>query len=159
MATLRDEFHSVDWAQRLRMAVHCIRSVAGAAVRACLGVTLAVVATIPASAAAQPSAAPSSLRPGDIVVVAEPRGQAGPGTLVKVDPSTGAQTTLSDFGDPSQGPTPLFGVGFFRPILAIEDATAIFRIACISGNGKCQRLPAGGARPRRAGDWNAHDSQ
>jgi hypothetical protein len=62
------------------------------------------------------------LRPGDIVVIEQPKSLAT--RLVTIDASTGAGTTLSDFGDPSQGPIAhSLGGG---TALAIADTSAIY---------------------------------
>lgn len=82
------------------------------------------------AAAQEPSSTPP-LRPGDIVVVIDRALAGNPGALVKVDPSTGVQTTLSEFADPSQGPIGAPPPGLpnpptFEAVLAVQDAATIF---------------------------------
>ena len=98
----------------------------------CLSAMLLVALAIPIAATAQESAdTPAPLRAGDIVAIFTPFRCGpqfhllpcpGPGMLVKIEPSTGVRTTLSDFGDSSQGP--ISGVVGFIAALAVADATA-----------------------------------
>jgi hypothetical protein len=89
-----------------------------------------LVATPVASAAQQPS----PLRPGDIVTIVETAGFLGDfplGKLVKVDPATRVESTLSHFSDPSQGPTagPPLSPGpppKFYAAVAVENTAAVF---------------------------------
>ena len=95
----------------------------------CLGLALLLPIAAPAWAQ-QPPASPGPLRPGDIVVVThEYNGGGRGGTLVKIDASSGAETTLSDFADPSQGPiaTPHMAPPphFFVNTLLVEGAASI----------------------------------
>jgi hypothetical protein len=86
-----------------------------------------LLVTMPVAGAAQQPAASVPLRPGDIVVIGEPQKEFGlAALLIKVDPSTGLQTILSDFGDPAQGPIGGILGDSPRPALVIEDATDIF---------------------------------
>jgi hypothetical protein len=93
-----------------------------------VAVLLSFVAT--PVAAQQASGTSGSIRPGDIVVVTHNfQLPSDVGTLVKVDPSTGAETTLSDFADPAQGPVaqPRPGLPpFFAATLVVPDASSVF---------------------------------
>lgn len=100
----------------------------------CLDLTLVLVLATPLTAAAQPSPA---LRPGDIVSAI---GRPSPvGAFVFLDPPyrlLAGGATLSDFGDPNQGPTASGFAGLSRGtdlFLAIEDATAVFAVIPLSG--------------------------
>ena len=61
---------------------------------------VAVAALLSLAAAAH--ASPAS--PGDFLVIDPASGTGGAGALFTVDPVTGSRTTLSDFGNPVQGP-------------------------------------------------------
>jgi hypothetical protein len=86
----------------LRPAVGCRPCGLG---RFFLGVAFvaSVLASVEGAAGAEPPS-PRPLSPGDIVVIDSLGGTDSRGALFRVDPSTGARTILSDFGDPSQGP-------------------------------------------------------
>jgi hypothetical protein len=70
------------------------------------------------------------LSSGDILVADEFAGTGGVGALFKVDPSTGARTIFSDFGDPTQGPT-----GIDPSDVAVEASGTILVIDESAGTG------------------------
>jgi hypothetical protein len=115
---------------------------------ACTALALVLLVASPA-AAQQPQAPSSPLRPGDLVVVNHQYLVDGNGgKLVKVDPSTRAETILSDFADPSQGPiaTPRPGLPpHFFASLVVGDAAAVF-VNHSSFEGALQVDPATGGR-------------
>jgi hypothetical protein len=88
---------------------------------------LYLIAALPVPAAAQLS---SPLRAGDIVVMADPEPISGSLDLMKVDPVTGAKTTLSNFDEPTQGPVAprIFNpsVTVLSSFVSVEDATSVF---------------------------------
>lgn len=94
-----------------------------------LAIVFMVTAATPLAAVAQPSANSAPLRPGDLLVIREV-----PNALKKVDPVTGVETTLSDFLDPSQGPSippPVGtpgpkGISGPRASVAVESPTDVF---------------------------------
>ncbi|HEX5109221.1 MAG TPA: hypothetical protein VFV95_12265 [Vicinamibacterales bacterium] len=116
--------------------------------RLCLGVAVLLPVALPASAQQPPGHGP--LRPGDIIVVTHVYDQdLDGGTLVKIDAATGAETTLSDFSDPSQGPVAIPSSGpppHFAARLLVEDATSVLVSHSLFGTALLQVDPATGVR-------------
>lgn len=74
----------------------------------------------------------AQLTPGDILVADFEAGPDGAGLLFLVNPGTGARTVLSDFGDPTQGPT---GQSPFGVTAVDSNTILVIDSQGISGNG------------------------
>jgi hypothetical protein len=87
----------------------------------------------------------AQLVPGNVLVIDYEAGTGGSGALFTVDPSSGARTIISDFGNSAQGP-----VGIDPKDLTIEDSGTVLVIdenAGTDGHGMLFRLdPATGVR-------------
>ncbi|MBI3247098.1 MAG: hypothetical protein HYZ50_11400 [Deltaproteobacteria bacterium] len=74
----------------------------------------------------------AQLTPGDILVADFEAGPDGAGLLFLVNPGTGGRTVLSDFGDPTQGPT---GQSPFGVTVVDSNTILVIDSQGISGNG------------------------
>jgi hypothetical protein len=77
-----------------------VRSICDALV--CIATVVSLLAVAGGSASAGPQL-PEGMRPGDVFAMNQGGGTGSAGVLVRIDPSTGGRTTLSDLGDGGQG--------------------------------------------------------
>ena len=110
----------------------CCRAAAARGHVLAQAIAFLVVLAIPLTAGAQPSATPTPLRPGDVVTIV---GAPGPmfGGAAPPYRLVAGPTTLSNFSDPSQGPTAVGFGSLGDASLAIEDASAVFTLLKLFG--------------------------
>jgi DNA-binding beta-propeller fold protein YncE len=101
-------------------------------------VLLALLFSIALSLSPLTSPAAAPLTPDDIVVLEQSGGTNFRGSLVRIHPTTGTRTLLSDFGDASQGPIVLgpksIALDAGGQILVIDLSVSLFRVDAATGH-------------------------